>query len=116
LRLLLDENCASRELQLRLRNEGHDVETAIEALGPGISDAAVAAYACSERRVLLSKDIADFSNLYADRNNHSGLLLIFEDATSRRLTAERIARAIHNIEAMYSVIDGMIVALHGFQW
>jgi predicted nuclease of predicted toxin-antitoxin system len=115
LRLLLDENCASRALQLLLRNEGHDVETAIGALGPGVSDAAVVAYACSQRRVLISKDTADFSRLYAGRDGHRGLLLIFEDATSRRLNAETIVRAIHNIEVLYAVVDGMIVALTEFQ-
>ncbi len=76
LRLLLDENCASREFQLRLRNEGHDVETAMGAQGLGVSDAAVAAYARVEQRVLLSKDTADFSLLYADRDDHPELLLI----------------------------------------
>jgi hypothetical protein len=54
-RLLLDENCAGgRELARRLRSDEHHVQTTIAALGAGVSDAAVAAHALAERRVLLS--------------------------------------------------------------
>jgi predicted nuclease of predicted toxin-antitoxin system len=114
-RLLLDENCAARELQRRLRFDGHDVATTIGALGAGLSDASVAAYALSERRVLVSKDTADFARLYEAADAHPGLLLIFEDATPRRLTAEKIVRAIRHIETMYALVDGMILALNDFQ-
>jgi hypothetical protein len=115
-RLLLDENCASRELQRRLRADGHDVDTTIRALGVGVSDAVVAAHALSERRVVLSKDTADFARLYDGCDDHPGILLIFEDSTHRRLTAETIARAIRHIEATYTLVHGMILAVNDFQW
>jgi predicted nuclease of predicted toxin-antitoxin system len=115
-RLLLDENCASRELQQRLRIAGHDVETTLEAPGAGVSDITIAAYASSERRVVVSKDTSDFARLYAARDEHPGVLLIFEDSSPRRLTAEAIVRAIRHIEATYACIDGMILALNDFQW
>jgi hypothetical protein len=43
-------------------------------------------------------------------------VLIFEDSAPRRLTAEKIVRAIRHIEAMYARVAVMILAVNDFQW
>ena len=116
MRLLIDENCAQAELLSRLRAAGHDVETVVAAVGSGARDEDVVSYAIAQRRAIVTKDIADFTELLSDRDDHAGLLLIREGAHERRMTASDLARAIDNISATYSRIDSYVLALNVFVW
>jgi len=116
MRLLLDENCADAVLLRLLLSAGHDVESVIETLGGGVGDEIVADYAINKSRVLLTKDIADFTSLYAHRSEHAGLLLIREGRDRGRMQPASVVRAIANIEAIYPALTGMVLSMNEFIW
>ena len=73
MRLLVDENCASREFLAQLRSNGHDVESTIAALGAGTPDSAIVEYAIAESRVVVTKNADDFRQILGARRSHPGL-------------------------------------------
>lgn len=116
MRLLLDENCSSRRLLARLRAAGHTVETVIDALGSGTTDAAVFDYATRKKFAIVTKDVDDFRSVAAGRKRHSGLLLIYEETARHSPSYEALVRAICNVAAIYPRIDGLMISLNEFQW
>ncbi len=116
MRLLVDENCAQAELLSRLSAAGHDVETVAAAMGSGARDEDIVSYAIAQRRAIVTKDVADFTELLSDREDHAGLLLIREGAYEPRMTAANLARAIDNLSTTYSSLDGYVLSLNAYVW
>ena len=81
LRLLLDENCASRSaLAEHLRSAGHEVQTVVAALGGGASDEEIVAYAVREQWIIITKDADDFLAILSGRSDHGGTsFIIYQD-------------------------------------
>jgi len=64
LRLLLDEH-SSPEIARQLRRRGHDVIAARERVElHGLADRELLAFAATERRVLVTENVADFAELH----------------------------------------------------
>jgi len=74
-----------------LRRLGHDVLTVLEANKAGIAetDEAVLAYACSQRRVLLTLNRRHFVRLHFEHPHHEGIIVCSFDPDFDR-QAERI--------------------------
>jgi hypothetical protein len=81
-RLLLDAHVSGHNVGGRLEKEGHDVraldrEPALE----GLDDDEVLALAASERRILVTHNIADFPRILrdwaADGRSHAGAILVY---------------------------------------
>lgn len=92
MRILVDEDLASRELISRLRNEFGD-----DVLEPevGASDQAAWDRAQAERATVLTANAVDFLRLAQTARDHAGLLLVYR--TNNRSTDVRagdIARAV----------------------
>lgn len=115
MRLLVDENCSSREFVALLRAAGHDVETVAASVGSGARDEAVATYALRADRAIVTKDVEDFRALLVGRH-HSGLLLIYEGEDGARLSAANLALMVANANATYASVVGMVLNLIEFLW
>jgi nucleoside-diphosphate-sugar epimerase len=81
-RLLLDAHISGRHVGRRLVQKGHDV-LALDgsASYEGLSDEEVLALASDERRILLTRNVDDFSALLrewaAESRSHAGVILVF---------------------------------------
>lgn len=103
MRILLDEDSVHETLAALLRKDGHDVKSSMEAGLAGRSDAVQLVHAIRERRLLLSKNHADFEDLHdliaAASGHHPGILVVRLDNDSRRdMTPRGIANAIRKLE------------------
>jgi predicted nuclease of predicted toxin-antitoxin system len=115
-RLLLDENRASRRLVDLLRRDGHEVQSALHAAGAGAHDAAIFSTAKAARRAIITMNCGDFVALASKDSDHAGLLLVYQNADLRDMTIDEIARAVRNVANLYSSIAGMILNLNEFRW
>jgi len=115
-RLLLDENCSSRELLARLRAGGHDVVASIAVLGSGASEDAIVSHAHHDRRAIVTKDAHDFRAAVSNTPEHPGLLLVFDDSHAPRLLAAALSTAIDNIATAYRTVRGLILSVNEFQY
>jgi len=95
-RLYANENFPLPAVQ-ELRRLGHDVLTTHEAGqgGQAIADEAVLAFACTERRSLLTFNRKHFIHLHNQRHNHCGIIACSMDADFVGL-AQRIHHEIEN--------------------
>jgi predicted nuclease of predicted toxin-antitoxin system len=116
MRLLLDENCSSRRLTALLRAAGHVVESVAASLGAGASDGAIFHYAAENGLAIVTKDVDDFRLAASGHEHTPGILLIYEGHGYARLTDGALARAVGNVESIYSQLDGLILALNEFTW
>jgi len=91
LKLFLDED-VPEAIATALKLRGYDVTTVKEAGRKGMADIDQLKYASSEKRVLLSFNIADFYKIHSEfiRNglNHSGIIL------SKQLSIGTIIKAL----------------------
>ena len=100
LRLLVDEDSQAHLLVRLLREAGHDVLTANEAGLQGHDDAAVWQRVCSEGRVLLTRNPADFLPFHVAAQSHPGVLAIYQDNDpAKNMSYADIVRALANAEA-----------------
>lgn len=113
--LLLDEDSQAKHLLNLLRMAGHDVMTANEANISGYPDEKVLEYARDHRRVLLTRNCADFQELHQTNPNHPGILAVYQDADpSKNMSYQAIAKAINNLETSGLVLTNQFIILN--QW
>jgi predicted nuclease of predicted toxin-antitoxin system len=103
-RILIDENMASRRLAARLRLSGHDVVLATDVSLGSFADARVLAWAVAQDRAVLTRDHEDFAALHdlvlAVGGRHRGILVVRFDNDPRQNLSERaIATALENLES-----------------
>lgn len=95
LRFLLDED-VERELAIKLRRAGHDVERVVEVdtLGTGAADAEVRAYARRTNRILVTHD-ADHDA--AEASTHAGVFY----CPNQRLSSFEVFRIVQQVVEQY---------------
>src|ERR1700682_1396823 len=117
MRLLLDECAGDRYVKDALVAAGHDVVRSVDVLGGGVSDPAVFAFACSNDRVVVTYNNADFIRLAQGQSTHPGMLLIYQDNKPTDMAATDIVKALANVAAVYtSGIGGSIIVLNQYRW
>ena len=99
MRLLLDEHY-SREIAVRLREEGHDVVTVSERGLTGLDDESLLRFAASERRALLANNVRHFAPLArrwaSSGDDHYGLLFTSDASMPRgKATIGRYIEILH---------------------
>ncbi len=96
-RLYADENCPLPVVDA-LRQLGHDVLTTREAdkSGQSVPDKEVLAFACAEKRILLTFDRKHFIRLHSTRSDHAGIIVCtFDpdfDGQANRIHEELLSR------------------------
>ena len=95
--LYLDEDMSRHQLIWALRARSFDVLTSFEAGMNSRSDDAQLAYAASKRRLLLTANVRDFSQLHWDwlcrGRMHSGIMLVPQQRYSTGEIVRRLLRA-----------------------
>ena len=113
MKLLLDEHFSS-EIARQLQRRGHDV---VAAHGQpelrGLPDADLLTLATSERRVLVTENIADFSELHRaaiiSNRTHFGLILTSSRRFARTWRAiSRIVRALDELLRNYPNDEALV--------
>lgn len=117
MRLLLDECAGDRYLKDALIAAGHDVIRSVDALGGGVDDPAVFAFAWSDGRVIVTFNNADFIGLAHGQSAHPGMLLIYLDNRPTDMAVRDIVKAISNVEAVHAEgVGGNIIVLNQYRW
>ena len=117
MRLLLDECAGDRDVRDALVEAGHDVVRSVDVLGGGASDSTVFAFACDERRVLLTFNNKDFIEIQKQRPEHPGLVLVYRDRRQKKLPLITIVNAVRNIESVQtSGTEGQTLVLNQYCW
>jgi predicted nuclease of predicted toxin-antitoxin system len=104
LRLLLDECLQNKLLVDALIAAGHDVQTVNQVGLISRPDDAVFAHAIAEKRVFITSNCGDFTELAQARitanEHHPGLLLVFQyNNPNKDMSVSEIIKAIANFEA-----------------
>jgi len=116
MRLLLDECAGDRRLHDALIEAGHDVVRSVDVLGGGADDSTVFAFACHDRRVLMTFNNIDFIEMQK-RLEHPGLLLVYRDRRQKDLSLTKIVKAVGNIESVEtSGTKGRTIVLNHYCW
>jgi predicted nuclease of predicted toxin-antitoxin system len=89
-RFLCDHDVATDVARV-LRVRGYDVVELREALAPDRPDAEVWAYACSQGRVVITCNRADYMTLAAATPVHPGVILLFRRRTHQAEAARLLA-------------------------
>ena len=101
LRLYMDEDSMDQDVVHALRVRGIDVLTALEAEMGGLADPEHLAFAASQRRVLCTFNIRDFSALHAqylvEGSRHAGMLLVHQQ---RYVIGEHVRRILRFATAL----------------
>ena len=112
MRLLLDEHF-SPEIARQLRERGHDAVAVREQTGVrGLSDRDVLALATTQRRAVVTENVADFIELHRvaviTRTSHFGLIFTSPRQFPRtRRAIGRLVRALEALLAAYPMTDGL---------
>jgi len=97
MRLYIDEDSMSRSFLGALQAQGHDVLTVTDAEMRGRPDAEQLAFAISQGRVIVTRNIVDFARLHAEyvstSREHSGMVFI----QGQHLLAGSYARAFQRL-------------------
>ncbi|MGB3790525.1 MAG: DUF5615 family PIN-like protein [Phormidesmis sp.] len=111
--LLLDEDSQSKILVNLLISAGHNVVTIHSASMNGSIDSQVLAYACQQRRALLTRNCRDFKALHQANPSHFGILGIYENRSfEKNLSRQSVVQALNNIETAAIDIKGQFVELN----
>ena len=102
MRVLLDEHF-SPEIARQLRDRGHDAVAAREAVGaPGVSDRDLRTLATSQRRAIVTENVADFVELHrlaiVTSTSHFGI--VFTSARQLPRTRRGIGRMVRALDAL----------------
>ena len=115
LSLLLDEDTQAKQLIQLLREATHDVRTVSEAGLTDQSDSAVFAYSQQERRIILTRNCADFQTLHTANPSHPGIVCVYQyNNRQKDMSYADIVKAIANLEASGWDFHGEFVVLN--QW
>jgi predicted nuclease of predicted toxin-antitoxin system len=117
MRLYLDEDLASRELERALRKAGHDIVTARGGGNLGHSDALQLIAAIRDGRVCITRNRSDFEQLHdlviVSGGSHPGILTIHKDNDRRRdIKTGQIVTAIQNIESVVSSLRNLLLSIN----
>jgi Domain of unknown function (DUF5615) len=115
--IYLDDDSASRQLSLVLRKAGHVVSTPTDIGTSGAPDPLHLTRAIRDGRVLLTRNVRDFTLLHdlvrASGGGHPGILLLhFDNDPTRDLTPRRVATAIAKLEASGVAISNELHVLN----
>jgi predicted nuclease of predicted toxin-antitoxin system len=117
MRLLLDECAGGRQLVKKLEAAGHDIVRSVDAVGDGVEDPVVFAFAQEQHRVVLTLNNRDFATIANDNPGHTGLVLIYQDNDGRDMSNDDIVKAIANVEKTFiEGIAGQILVLNAYRW
>ncbi len=119
LALYLDDCVFSYTLRRLLLEAGHDIQIPAEVTPSltGATDKAHFAHAQATRRVILTKNPADFNRLHQQFPAHAGILAVYQDNNpSRDMSYADIVRAIANLEQTGVSIVGDFWSLNAYQW
>ena len=112
MRVLLDEHF-SPEIARQLRDRGHDAVAVREQSGiRGLSDREVLALATTQRRAVVTENVADFIELHRaaviTHTSHFGLIFTSPRQFPRtRRAIGRLVRALEALLAAYPMTDGL---------
>lgn len=117
MRLYLDEDLASRELQKALKKAGHDVMSPRDAGSLGKSDASQLILAIRDGRICVTRNRSDFEQLHdlviVSRGSHPGILTMHSDNDRvRDMKVGQMVSAIRNIEAVVSSLQNLLLSLN----
>ena len=117
MRLYLDEDLTSRELENALRKAGHDVASPRTSGKLGHSDTLQLIFSIRENRVCVTRNRSDFEELHdliiASGGSHPGICTIHSENDRRRdMKAGQIVAAIRNIEAVLSSLRNLLLSLN----
>lgn len=118
LKLLLDEMCSPATAE-QLRRRGHDVVAALERDEiRGLSDEAVLELARLERRVLVTFDVGDVSQLVlrfrTEERDHQGVILVSPRSFSA--SREGIGQIVRALEAVLEAHAGDDDLVNDHMW
>jgi predicted nuclease of predicted toxin-antitoxin system len=100
LRILIDEDAQDHTLVAHLRRAGHDLLTVNEAGLRERPDEQVLAWARTEGRIVLTRNVSDFRSLAVQVPDHAGVVLIYTgENRSRRMSRREIVAALERLEA-----------------
>ncbi len=115
LRMLLDEDSQAKYLVNLLKAAGYDVLTGNEACLTKRLDLFVLNYAIADRRVLLTRNCADFLELHRLNPVHPGIIAVYQDADpSKNMSYQSIVKAIVNIQTAEYALENQFIILN--QW
>ncbi len=107
MRLLLDENCAAKQLVTALRDSGHAAVTVYSAGLQGADDLKIWTWAQHHGDTIVTKNVSDFLELARTTPAHHGILAIFDHPDSRKnLSWVQIAKAVSNLIESGLQIEG----------
>jgi Domain of unknown function (DUF5615) len=116
--IYLDDDSASRQLSIVLRNAGHDVSIPADLGISGAPDPLHLTRAIRNGRALLTRNARDFTLLHdlviSSGGGHPGILLVhFDNDPTRDLTPKGIATAIAKLESSgIQILSNMHVLNH----
>jgi hypothetical protein len=113
-RLLIDEDSASKELVARLEGHSHQVVPPVR----GVSDERCWDYAQGLAVPLLTMNAKHFIPLAENSGGHHGLLLVYRhNDPSRDMTAAMVATAVQRIDYAYpGGVLNLILSVNQFRW
>ena len=110
MRLLLNEQI-NPQVATELRNRGYDIVAATEAGTRGASDSEQLAAAASDRRAIVSYNIADFQELFAEWAQrgltHYGIVFVSEKTIPQRAVGP-LVRALERVLKEYGSEDALL--------
>jgi predicted nuclease of predicted toxin-antitoxin system len=115
LRLLLDEDSQAKYLVNLLKAAGHDVLTVNNVGLSNRLDQIVLDYARQDRRILVTRNCADFQELHQVNPFHPGILAIYQAAdSSKNMSYTAIVKAIAKLETTDYLTEKQFIVLN--QW
>jgi len=117
MRILINENMSSPRLAAVLRGAGIDVAFSSHLGVRSQSDARVLTDAINQRRLVLTRDYEDYTDLHdlivTSGGNHPGILVVrFDDDPTRNMSHRAICTAIGNLESAGVPIENQVHALN----
>lgn len=114
LNLLIDEDSLAKYLVNLLKKAAHNVITVQDVKLMGKPDSIVLDYARENKRILLTRNCADFQNLHQANSIHSGILAVYQDANlSKNMSYSAIVKAITNLEnSNYNLTNQFVILNH----
>ena len=115
MKLLTDEDSSGTIFVRKLRENGIDVITVLEAGLGAETDAIIFEYAQVQQRAIVTRNVSDFRYLHQMSSRHCGILVEYQDADStKNMTCDAIVSVIVQLSASGWDIRGEIVSLNAW--